>query len=104
MGLLHGHSFIGSTAVIVLALWCGITVWGRRLEPRALRRVATALVHVLVLQVALGIASFVVVPKEPGEAGDAITALEVTLTTAHQATGALLLATAGLLLVWLRRR
>ncbi len=51
----------------------------------------------------LGLVSFVLVPKGVREPEDVITLAEVIFTTAHQVTGAILLALAVALFVWERR-
>ena len=101
MGLLHGHSFIGSVLVIVMVLFCGVRAWGMYAQQPIIKRLGMALVHTMILQVGLGIGSFVVVLMGAGDAEPGI--LEVALTTAHQATGAILLAGALCLLIWQRR-
>jgi cytochrome c oxidase assembly protein subunit 15 len=103
MGLLHGHSFIGSTAVLVLALFCGVRSWGICADLPPLRRSGTALVHTTILQVLLGVMSFILVPKGVRPPGESISGLEVLFTTAHQVFGAVLLATATSLFAWQRR-
>ncbi len=103
MGLLHGHSFIGSTAVLVLALFCGVRSWGMYADLPPLRRGGTALVHTTILQVLLGVMSFILVPKGARPPGEAIGGLEVLFTTAHQAFGAVLLAAVTTLIAWQRR-
>ena len=102
-GLLHGHSFIGSMAVVVIVLFCGVRAWGMYTEQSIIKRTGVALIHTMILQVVLGIASFVVVPKGPRDPEAAIGAHEVVLTTAHQVIGAILLAVAAAMFVWQRR-
>ena len=103
MGTLHGHSFVGSALTLVIVLTCGVRSWGLYPQQRILKRSGTALIHVVGLQVLLGIASFVVVPKGPRAADDPINVIEVAVTTAHQVTGAILLAAAVSLVAWQRR-
>jgi cytochrome c oxidase assembly protein subunit 15 len=103
MGLLHGHSFIGSTAVLVLALFCGVRSWGLNANLPPLRRGGTALVHTTVLQVLLGVVAFIVVPKGARPPGESIGGLEVLFTSAHHVVGAVLLAAAANLFAWQRR-
>ena len=103
MGLLPGHSFVGSLLVILIVLFCAVRAWGLYAEQPAVKRAGIALIHTLILQVILGVASFVVVPKGPRGPDDAITVVEIVFTTAHQVTGAILLATAAALFVWQRR-
>ena len=103
MGLLHGHSFVTSLLVVLIVLFCGVRSWGLYPGQPVVKRAGMALSHTLILQVILGIASFVVVPKGPRDHDDAITVVEIVITTAHQVTGAILLASAAALFVWQRR-
>ena len=103
MGILHGHSFVGSLGVVLLVLICGVRAWGLYAGEPIVRRVGLGLIHAMILQVILGVGSFIVVPKGPRGSEDAITFVEVGFTTAHQVTGAVLLATAVALLAWERR-
>jgi cytochrome c oxidase assembly protein subunit 15 len=103
MGLLHGHSFIGSLFTVVLALACILRAWGFYGGHRPIKLTALAMLYVVIIQVLLGIASFVVVPKGPRDPETVIPTIEVVLTTLHQATGGLVLATAVALLAWQRR-
>lgn len=104
IGILHGHSFVGSLLVVVLVLFVGVRAWSMYGDVPIVQRSGKALIHTMILQVLLGVASFVVVPKGPRPpAEDAIPVLEVVLTTAHQVTGALLLAMAVTFAAWHRR-
>lgn len=103
MGLLHGHSFVGSTLVVAMVLLCGVRAWGMYHWQPIVKRIGVALILTMLFQVVLGVGSFIVVPTGPRDADTTISAVEVALTTAHQATGAILLATATLLFAWLRR-
>ncbi len=103
MGVLHGHSFVGSLIVILMVLFCGIRAWGLYPQQAVIGRVGKALVHTMGLQVMLGLVSFVLVPKGVRDPDDVITLPEVLFTTAHQVTGAILLALAVALFVWERR-
>jgi len=103
MASLHGHSFLGSLVVVVMVLLCGVRAWGLYGELRPVKVSGTALVHTMVLQVVLGVASFVAVPKGPRPAGDTIGPTEVVLTSAHQLVGAVLLSVAVSLWLWERR-
>ena len=103
MGLLHGHSFVGSLLVLALVLFCGVRAWGLYANQRTIKRVGKGMVHTVGLQVLLGIASFIIVPTEARPQGEAIPTLEVVVTTAHQAVGAILLAMAVMYAVWVRR-
>ncbi|MCH8822514.1 MAG: COX15/CtaA family protein [Planctomycetes bacterium] len=103
MGLLHGHSFIGSTAAAVLILWCSLRAWGMYKEQPLVHRVGKSMMHTLGLQIVLGFASFIIVPHDVRGSDESITTHEVVITTAHQATGALLLGICVLYAVLLRR-
>ena len=103
MGVLHGHSFVGSMIVVLMVLFCGVRAWGLYPAQPVIGRIGKALVYAMGLQVMLGLVSFVLVPKGVREADDAITLTEVVFTTAHQVTGAILLALAVALFVWERR-
>ena len=103
MGTLHGHSFVSSLGVVLLVLFCGVRAWGLYADEPIVRRAGLALVHTMILQVILGVVSFVVVPKGLRGPEDAITFVEVGFTTAHQVMGAVLLAMAVALVAWERR-
>ena len=103
MGLLHGHSFVGSLLVLALVLFCGVRAWGLYANQRAIKRVGKGMIHTVGLQIVLGITSFIIVPAEVRAQGEVITTLEVAVTTAHQAVGAILLALAVMHGVWVRR-
>jgi cytochrome c oxidase assembly protein subunit 15 len=97
----HGH--IGMSVIVaVFGLFCGVRAWGLYREEPELQRVGLVMMALLVLQLVLGIAAFAVV----GARGDdpRIPVVEVVITSMHQANGAALLALAGLLVVWSRRR
>jgi cytochrome c oxidase assembly protein subunit 15 len=87
--------------VAVLAVVTGARAWGLYPGRRPVEGLGRALIIVVGVQLALGIAALAVTQ------GQAIvgnpTALEITITTAHQATGAALLTLAVLLLVWTGR-
>ncbi|MHC4273826.1 MAG: COX15/CtaA family protein [Planctomycetota bacterium] len=103
LGLLHGHSFFGALVVMILALFCGLRSWGLYGALPPLRWTGLGLLYVVILQVLLGIAAFIVVPQGPRDPEAAIPVVEVVLTTLHQANGAVLLATALALVAWQRR-
>jgi cytochrome c oxidase assembly protein subunit 15 len=99
-GLIVHISF--AVLVVLAALAAGVRAWGvheRRPPLPALGRLLLALV---VVQVLLGIASLLVTADRPNH--PAPTTADVIVTTAHQATGAGLLATAVLLALWTTRR
>jgi hypothetical protein len=86
-----------------MVLFCGVRAWGLYPTQPVIGKIGKMLVHTLGLQVMLGFVSFVLVPKGVREPDDAITLVEVVFTTAHQVTGAILLALAVALFVWERR-
>ena len=71
---------------------CGLRAWGLYKDQSVLRNTGKAMMHLVGLQIILGFASFIIVPHEVREAGETISTLEVAVTTAHQAMGAILLA------------
>lgn len=97
---LHAH-----ITVAVLVLGLGITLASRlilrRREIPELRRLGHGLLHGLVLQFVLGFAALLVRNLTAPDGGPH--AADVVVTTIHQATGALLLATAVLAVLWSRR-
>jgi cytochrome c oxidase assembly protein subunit 15 len=103
LGLLHVHSFFGSSLALILALFCGLRAWGLYGALPPIKLTGLVLLYVVVLQVLLGAGAFIVVPKGPRDSEAAIPVVEVVLTTLHQATGAVLLATALALWAWQRR-
>ncbi len=90
-------------AIVVMVLFCGVRAWGMYTEQPIIKRTGVALIHAMILQVLLGIASFIIVPKGTRDPNAAIPGLEVAFTTTHQAVGAILLAVAAALFVWQRR-
>lgn len=90
-----------AAVVTMLAVIAGARAWGLYHGSWPVQRLGQALIGVVSVQVALGIAALAVTQ------GRAIvgspTAAEVTLATAHQATGAALLALAVMLALWTRR-
>jgi len=90
-----------AAVVTMLAVIAGARAWGLYHGSWPVQRLGQALIGVVSVQVALGIAALAVTQ------GRAIvgspTAAEVTLATAHQATGAALLALAVALALWTRR-
>jgi cytochrome c oxidase assembly protein subunit 15 len=90
-----------AAVVTMLAVIAGARAWGLYHGTWPVQRLGQALIGVVSVQVALGIAALAVTQ------GRAIvgspTAAEVTLATAHQATGAALLALAVALALWTRR-
>jgi len=87
--------------VALIAVAAGVRAWGLYPDVALLRRLGSALMLLVLLQVALGIAALIVTgndaPDNPPTLGDAI------VTTAHQVGGAALLALSIMLTLWTRR-
>ena len=100
-----GHILMGHIAlaaiVMLLAIINGIRGMSTPAGKPILHRIGLALLILVVLQVLLGIAAPIIVlgraPDEP------IPAIEVVITSAHQANGGLLLAASVLMVAWQRR-
>ncbi len=90
-----------AVAVITLAGFAGLRAWGSYADQPVLPRVGLGLVHLVGLQLLLGVAALAVTTMER-PAGERV-AFEVPIATAHQTTGALILAAAVLLFAWVRR-
>jgi cytochrome c oxidase assembly protein subunit 15 len=90
-----------ATVVVLLAVMVGVRAWGMYRGSWPVDSLGRLLVVVTCVQVVLGIAALAVTQ------GLALvgspTALEVTITTAHQATGAILLTLSVALHLWTRR-
>jgi cytochrome c oxidase assembly protein subunit 15 len=90
-----------AAVVVMVAVIAGARAWGLYHGTRPVQQLGQLLIGTVGVQVALGIAALAVTQ------GRAIvgspTIAEVTLATAHQATGAALLALSVALLVWTRR-
>lgn len=90
-----------AAVVTMLAVMAGARAWGMYHGNWPVQQLGQAVIGVVSVQVALGIAALAVTQ------GRAIvgspTALEVTIATAHQATGAALLALSVALALWTRR-
>lgn len=87
--------------VAVLAVITGSRAWGLYDGSWPVQRLGQLIVVVVGVQVTLGIAALAVTQGQAVVGSP--TALEVTITTAHQATGAVLLTLAVLLLAWTGR-
>jgi len=100
MGILHTHIVV---AVLVLGaiLFNGIRAAGMYAEQPRVKKTGTGLMHIVGLQILLGIVAMVAVLRR--EPADPIPTWEVIVTTLHQATGAALLALATLHAIWVRR-
>lgn len=108
LGALVRHVHIEATwhicmavAVITLAGFAGLRAWGSYAGEPVLPRVGLGLVHLVGLQLVLGVAALAVTTIDR-PAGERV-AFEVPIATAHQTTGALILAAAVLLFAWERR-
>lgn len=91
-----GHIF-GAFAVLILAVITGAHATSRAGGIRPVRFFGKALIHGVGLQFALGIGALVVVLIRTDAR---IPAYEVAVTSAHQAIGALILASASMLAAW----
>jgi cytochrome c oxidase assembly protein subunit 15 len=94
--LLH---IVMATLVAMVAVGCGFRAWGIHGGVGPVKKAGVAVLGLVSLQLILGIVAlaFRSGPKGDPTVGGAI------LTTAHQANGAVLLATAAVLWVWVRR-
>jgi heme A synthase len=99
---MHGHvgfSIIATLAVILAA--SRLAAAAREHAPlRVLGRCAAVMIVLLIVQVLLGLMSYVAVLTRKDAA---IPLWEIVFTSAHQATGALLLASAVQAAAWTRR-
>jgi cytochrome c oxidase assembly protein subunit 15 len=90
-----------AAVVVLLAVMVGVRAWGIYRGARPVEQLGKVLAVLASIQVFLGIAALAVTQ------GNAVvgspTTLEITITTAHQATGAAILALAVLLYLWTRR-
>jgi cytochrome c oxidase assembly protein subunit 15 len=87
--------------VVVVAVAAGARAWGLYDGHHPLQPLGRWLMSVVVVQIALGIAALAV--TQGRAVVGAPTTLEVTIATAHQATGAFLLALSVALALWTRR-
>jgi cytochrome c oxidase assembly protein subunit 15 len=108
LGALQRHTEQGllthitvAALVVGLGLTAGVRTWGLYGDQPVLRRLGNGLLGLLGLQVLLGIGALVAVTARA--AGTAGRPWQALLATAHQTTGALLLATAVMLVMWLFR-
>jgi cytochrome c oxidase assembly protein subunit 15 len=90
-----------AAVVTVIAIGVGARAWGLYHGVWPLQRLGQLLMALVCVQLALGIAALAVTQGRAVVGSP--TAVEVTLTTAHQATGALLLVISVALLLWTRR-
>jgi cytochrome c oxidase assembly protein subunit 15 len=97
----HAHLTLAAI-VTVLAAMAGLRAWAKYPEDAVLRRHGVALLCLIGVQLLLGLAALIAVLAARG--ADPRPAYEVVLATAHQANGAIVLATSVLLAAWVRRR
>lgn len=98
IAFLHSHLTM-AVLVIVAAGLAAFRAIGKHADEPLLRRLGHATLHSMILQVLLGLGALalVLINKESDPP------LEVAVTTAHQALGAVLLASGVLLFAWTRR-
>jgi cytochrome c oxidase assembly protein subunit 15 len=99
-GLLGVHVLLAIT-ITVLVFWVGLGAWAHRGRMPVLPRLGLILLHLVGLQLLLGGGALMAVLHRQGD--PEIPVYEVAITSAHQVTGALLLAQAGLIAAWTRR-
>jgi cytochrome c oxidase assembly protein subunit 15 len=90
-----------AAVVVMVAVVAGARAWGLYHGARPVQQLGQWLMAVVAVQVTLGIAALAVTQGR-AVVGSPST-LEVTIATAHQATGAFLLALSVALLLWTRR-
>jgi cytochrome c oxidase assembly protein subunit 15 len=96
VGILH----LGFAAVVLtLAFVGGLRAWALYRGQRIITRLGGVMLILLGLQALLGLAALIAVLLRTDEPYPA----EIILATAHQANGALLFATSGQLVIWVRR-
>ncbi len=94
---LWAHIILATILIGVIIFVAG-RAWGVHCHKPVLPRAGKAMLHLLLVQIALGVAALIVAMKR-GTSPDPFM-WEIVITTAHQAVGAMMLATAGLLVVW----
>lgn len=100
MHVLWTHIFL-ATIVLAVGIFAAGRAWGLHGDQPVLPRLGKSILHLMGVQILLGIAALFAVLHR-GQA-EAIPMVELVFTTAHQAVGAILLALAGLHVVWTRR-
>jgi heme A synthase len=90
-----------AAVVVVIAVVAGARAWGLYQGVRPMRIIGRLLMTGVAVQVTLGIAALAV--TQGRAVVGAPSTLEVTIATAHQATGAFLLALSVALMLWTRR-
>lgn len=105
--LLHVHVLY--THILWAAMVTGVLIfvagraWSVNRDLPVVPRLGKAMFHTVGLQIALGVVAMIAVWSRDPATETRIPTWEVAFTTAHQATGALLLALSALLMVWTRR-
>ncbi len=99
-GLLHSH-LLFAFVVAAMAVIVGIRARALHHGQPVLPLLGVSLLVLIVLQLGLGFAAWVVVLAQ--ETGRVAQWVQVIVTTSHQATGAVILATASLIAVWVWR-
>lgn len=111
MHVLYTH-ILWAAFVTGFAIFAGVRAASKNADLPVIPRLGRSMLHTVGLQIALGIVAMIAVLARPAAtpvtAGDAtpierIPLWEIVFTTAHQATGALLLALATMLMLWTRR-
>jgi cytochrome c oxidase assembly protein subunit 15 len=97
---LHPH-ITGAVLVFFLGLFAGFRAWGLHGDLPPLRKTGVALLVLIVLQLGLGFAALVAAGATAEQ--EVRPTVDVLITTAHQATGALIIAAAALLTAWSTR-
>jgi len=95
--MLHLHITV-AVVVFILALLVGIRNWGIYPDLAPLRKGGLTLAGLVIFQFVLGFAALIVAGATRHQ--EIRPALDVLVTTAHQAVGALLIACTSVLLVW----
>ena len=95
-GLLFLHQFCA--LIFLNAIGSGVRAWGLYPEQPVLNRLGLILMGLVVLQLTLGVGALAAIGYANMQ--QRLTVLDVTVTTAHQATGALLLVVSVLLMLW----
>jgi cytochrome c oxidase assembly protein subunit 15 len=98
---LNTHTAV-AVFVVLLGIGVGVRAWGLYVRVPILSRLGATLLVLLAVQVALGVAAFIVAGGDSPQHRPK--ALAVAITTAHQVTGAALLACAVALALWVHRR
>ena len=100
MGLRHGHAFLGSSLVVVLSLVANMRAVSVNNDVLPVKRAGKAVLHTMILQALLGVATFLVVPSNPRPPAEPVPIAETVLATMHQAVGAVLLSAAMANALW----